>query len=68
MDYFTSDEHFDHVKIIEYCNRPFSSVYEMNNFMIEQWNNIVNDRDTVYVLDDFCNCYRCIIPLIYTNI
>lgn len=53
MDYFTSDEHFDHFKIIEYCNRPFSSVHEMNNFMIEQWNSVVNDTSAVYVLGDF---------------
>lgn len=51
--YFISDTHFDHAKIIEYCNRPFNSVDAMNEFIIKQWNNTVNKNDIVYHLGDF---------------
>lgn len=53
MEYLTSDEHFDHENIIKYCNRPFSSVAEMNDRMVSEWNNIVMMNDTVYVIGDF---------------
>ena len=52
--YVTSDTHFNHKNIIEYCNRPYSSVEEMNKAIIDNWNSVVKDEDTVYVLGDFC--------------
>lgn len=52
MIYLTSDHHFGHARIIELCNRPFSSVEEMNEEMIRRWNEVVIDDDTVYHLGD----------------
>lgn len=52
--YVTSDTHFNHKNIIEYCNRPYSSVEEMNKAIIDNWNSVVKDEDTVYMLGDFC--------------
>jgi len=53
MIYFTADHHFNHGNIIKYCDRPFSSVKQMNRSMIKIYNEIVNDDDVVYILGDF---------------
>ena len=52
--FVTSDTHFNHKNIIEYCNRPFSSVEEMNEALIKNWNSVVSEDDTVFFLGDFC--------------
>jgi calcineurin-like phosphoesterase family protein len=46
--YFTSDHHFGHRNIIDYCERPFESVEEMTEIMIDRWNEVVHTKDTVY--------------------
>lgn len=51
--FFTSDTHFGHKKIIEHCARPFKSVEEMNEAIINRWNSVVNPKDLIYVLGDF---------------
>jgi calcineurin-like phosphoesterase family protein len=51
--WFTSDHHFGHKNIIEYCNRPFDSVEEMNEALVASWNRSVRPDDTVYYLGDF---------------
>ena len=51
--YITSDTHFNHWKICQYCNRPFISVDEMNEILIQKWNEVVKPKDTVYHLGDF---------------
>ena len=48
-----SDLHFDHKRIIELCNRPFSSVEEMNEQMVTRWNSVVGDKDDVFFGGDF---------------
>lgn len=52
MRWFTSDMHYFHAKIIEYCQRPFFSVETMNTMMVANWNYAINDDDTVYVIGD----------------
>lgn len=51
--YFTSDQHFGHQAIIKHSNRPFSSVEEMNEILIQNHNKIVTNKDDVYFLGDF---------------
>jgi calcineurin-like phosphoesterase family protein len=51
--YFISDTHFGHHNIIEFCNRPFASVLEMNQTMIDNWNKTVGVDDTIIHGGDF---------------
>lgn len=64
--FFTSDTHFGHANIIRFCNRPFKNVEEMNEALIENWNKVVSDDDTVFHLGDFAfggsNVWKEIIP------
>ena len=53
MLFVTSDHHFGHKKIIEYENRPFSSVEEMDEELIRKWNEVVSNDDIVFYLGDF---------------
>jgi len=50
--WFTSDTHFGHKRIIELSNRPFDSVENMNEQLVENWNYFVKPEDTVYHLGD----------------
>ena len=52
--YFTSDTHFYHSNIIDFCKRPFKNVEDMNETLIENWNRVVSQDDIVFHLRDFC--------------
>lgn len=52
MLYFTSDLHLHHRQILKFANRPFSSVDDMNQSLIQKWNACVTPEDTVYILGD----------------
>lgn len=51
--FFIADTHFNHERIISICERPFSDIEEMNKTLIENWNSVVEDEDTVWVLGDY---------------
>lgn len=54
MDFFTSDPHFGHKNIMrpDYCNRPWTTVEEMDEALIQRWNEVVGPDDHVFVLGD----------------
>jgi calcineurin-like phosphoesterase family protein len=59
MDYFTGDEHHDHLNkkatgIIDYCKRPFKNIMQNSKVIIERHNDTVKEEDTVIHVGDFC--------------
>lgn len=54
--FLIADTHFFHQKILEFEKeaRPFSSVEEMNEAIVQNWNRVVTKRDTVWHLGDVC--------------
>lgn len=56
--WFTSDTHFFHANILGFKNsdgspvRPFKSVKEMHEVMIQNWNSVVKPQDHVWHLGD----------------
>ena len=58
MIFFTADTHFGHKNILKLCNRPFKTIEEMNETLIENWNHRVSGMDTVYIVGDMF--FRCL--------
>lgn len=52
MIYFSSDLHLNHSKPFIYEPRGFSSVEEMNNTIIKNFNEIITPEDDLYLLGD----------------
>lgn len=50
--FFTGDYHIDHAKILEYCKRPFKSIKEMNETILENFNETIDRNDVVFFLGD----------------
>ena len=50
--FFTSDTHFYHEQDFLYKPRGFDNFEEMNEAIIERWNQVVKEGDTVYHLGD----------------
>ena len=50
-----SDPHFNHINILKYEpeTRPFKTIEEMNETIIQNWNSVVGPDDITYVLGDF---------------
>lgn len=50
--WFTSDHHFGHQNIIDFCGRPFDDVDHMNIEMVRRWTERVQPTDHVWVVGD----------------
>ena len=59
MHHFVADEHLGHFNIIQYCNRPFSSVEEMDDTIIGNHNEVVGKKDIVIHAGDFTMKKHC---------
>jgi len=55
MIYITADPHYGHKNIIrpDYCNRPWDTIQEHDDGLIQNWNARVTNRDTVFLVGDF---------------
>ena len=53
MEFFTSDTHVGHAKIIPLHRRPFSNPDEMDEALLDRINSCVKKTDTLYHLGDF---------------
>ena len=57
MEFFTSDLHLDHEKILKYSpyrNDNFYSIQQMNDWFIASINDTVGRNDELWILGDFC--------------
>ncbi|KXZ59118.1 hypothetical protein Mlaev_02407 [Microbacterium laevaniformans] len=50
--YVTADTHFDHARISELAERPFTTVDDMNTELVRSWNEVVSPTDVVLHLGD----------------
>ena len=53
MIYFTSDTHLNHDKEFIWGPRGFKSINEMNETLLQNWNDTISPDDDVYMLGDF---------------
>ena len=53
MIFFIGDTHFGHGEVINFENRPFDNVDEMDEALISNWNRVVSNEDKVFMIGDF---------------
>ncbi len=54
--FYISDWHYGHNNCLAFDDRPFTSLEEMNQALIDRWNSVVSPGDIVYVLGDMFWC------------
>jgi calcineurin-like phosphoesterase family protein len=54
VEFFIGDTHFGHQNILKFEPelRPFNTVEDMNEALVENWNRVVGDDDVVFHLGD----------------
>lgn len=62
--FFISDTHWGHANVLNFLTnegtklRPFTTVDEMDEAMVERWNSVVRPNDKVYHLGDVAMSHR----------
>ena len=56
MLYFTSDIHFCDPVTFKDDSRPFNNITEYDNYIVKNYNKIVDKNDTLYVIGDLMDC------------
>jgi len=51
--FYVSDTHLGHERMLSMQPRPFSTIEEHDEYIIESWNSVVGDQDIVYHIGDF---------------
>ena len=56
QNFYVSDlhQHFGHTNVLKFDKRPWESIEDMDNVLINNWNEVVSNSDTVYICGDFC--------------
>ena len=52
-NFYISDTHWSHANILHFDNRPWTTIEEHDKVLIKNWNSVVSNQDTVYILGDF---------------
>ena len=66
--FFFSDPHFGHRNIIEYCHRPFKDVDEMNEVILQRYNETVRDDSLVFFVGDMSFGRGSLAPKLWLSI
>ena len=56
--FFIADTCFNNTNIIKIHNRTFTSSEDQTNKLIENWNSVAKDEDTIFILGDFFYFYN----------
>ena len=47
--FYISDWHYGHANVIAFDNRPFKSLLEMDEALVDRWNAVVSPGDIVFL-------------------
>lgn len=53
MIWFTSDTHFGHENVLKFTDRPWETIWQMNDAIVDSINGRVAVDDELYILGDF---------------
>lgn len=67
-EFFWSDPHFWHRKVIASCNRPYASIEEMNEQFIINYNSVVGPKDLCYWTGDMFFCGKTLMKEILVRL
>lgn len=61
MNYYISDLHLLHENVLRFDNRPFDSITQMQQTIVNNWNDKITNGDTVYILGEIMMMFQIIV-------